>query len=423
MKRILIFLLLQFFLNYGSLNIFVEKKMTENNFYDTLLDLPNLRVDQVEKTGNRLIIHCHILAESDVCPSCQKETTSVNQYTERTLRDLSIVGKEVSLKIRVPQFYCSACSRYFTHELSFAEPNKSYTHRQSKWIFELCNQQPFTEVAALVNMSNKAVENLYFNRVREQINVKERFKKVVKLGIDEISHRKGKNNYCCVLTDLERGIELDILPNRKKETIIAYFRDLGGEICQQIKVVACDIWEPYILAAGQCFPNAEITLDRFHVVKSLNESLDAVRKSLRQDYNDKEQYKKLKWLLFKQPKNCTQEQLDTLNGAFMQSPTLHQFYIQRNRFHAIYDNATNSQEMKELLNIWTHQALKLEQPAMNKFVKTVQNWMTNIASYANTRVSNAVTEGLNNLIRYVKRISFGMPKFEHLRLRVLAKSF
>ncbi len=34
--------------------------------------------------------------------------------------------------------------------------------------------------------------------------------------------------------------------------------------------------------------------------------------------------------------------------------------------------------------------------------------------------SNAVTEGLNNLIRQVKRASWGMPKFQHLRLRVLA---
>jgi len=396
--------------------------MTENNFYETLLNLPALRVEQIEPTGNRLIIHCHMLTEKDTCPSCQKETTRINQYTERTLRDLSIVGKEVRLKIRIPQFYCSECNRYFTHELSFADSNKSYTHRQSKWIFELCNSQPFTEVAALVNMSHKAVENLYFDRVKQEINVKERFKNVRKLGIDEISHRKGKKDYCCVLTDLERGIELDILPNRKKETIIAYFKALGDEICQQIQAVACDIWEPYILAARHCFPNAEITLDRFHVVKSLNESLDDIRKSLRQEYKNKEEYKKLKWLLYKQPKNCTQEQLDILHNAFIQSPTLNQFYIQRNRFHTIYDTATNSEEMKELLNIWTQQALKLEQPTLNKFVKTVQNWMSNIASFANTRISNAVTEGLNNLIRYVKKISFGIPNFEHLRLRVLAKS-
>ena len=78
--------------------------------------------------------------------------------------------------------------------------------------------------------------------------------------------------------------------------------------------------------------------------------------------------------------------------------------------------------MTDLLLIWAEQAIKLELPTMNKFVKTLKNWTENIASYANTYVTNAVTEGLNNLIRHVKRISFGMPNFEHLRLRVLLRS-
>lgn len=78
--------------------------------------------------------------------------------------------------------------------------------------------------------------------------------------------------------------------------------------------------------------------------------------------------------------------------------------------------------MANLLILWTEQALKLEHPTLNKFVKTVKNWTHNIASYADTFVTNAVTEGLNNLIRHVKRISFGMPNFQHLRLRVLVRS-
>jgi transposase len=78
--------------------------------------------------------------------------------------------------------------------------------------------------------------------------------------------------------------------------------------------------------------------------------------------------------------------------------------------------------MTHLLNDWIEQATKLEHPKTNKFIKTLQNWMANIASYANTFATNAVTEGLNNLIRRIKRISFGMPNFEHLRLRVLAKN-
>jgi transposase len=338
------------------------------------------------------------------------------------LQDLSIVGKEVRLQIRVPQFYCEACHRYFSYDLPFADSHKSYTHRQAKWIFELCRQQPFTEVGSLVNMCHKTVENLYFGYAAHQTSLKERYKNVRHLGIDEISHRKGKGDYCCVLTDLERGIQLDILENRKKDTIIAYFEDLGTEICEQIQVVACDIWEPYILAARHCFPNAEVTLDRFHVIKILNESLDVVRKSLKDTYKNKKEYRQLKWLLFKQPKNCSQQQLIILQNAFMESPTLSQVYIQRNRFNDIYETAKNSQEMEERLTIWAEQAQKLEQITIDKFIKTVQNWKKNIAAFANNKVTNAATEGLNNIIRYIKRISFGMPNFQHLKYRILARN-
>ncbi|WP_084761756.1 transposase [Spirosoma spitsbergense] len=45
-----------------------------------------------------------------------------------------------------------------------------------------------------------------------------------------------------------------------------------------------------------------------------------------------------------------------------------------------------------------------------------------MANYGHEQLTNAVTEGLNNVIRYVKRISYGLPNFAHLRLRVLAQA-
>jgi transposase len=396
--------------------------MSENNIYENLLGLAHLKVDAVAIGERKIEISCHISVQSGSCVCCAKSTTKIHQYTHRRLQDLTIVGKEVYLDIRVPQFHCDDCNRYFSYDLPFADSHKSYTHRQARWIFELCHQQPFTEVGALVNKSHQTVEDIYFAEAEKRIDVAERFKQVRKLGIDEISNKKGKGDYCCVLTDLERGIQLDILPDRKKATIIAYFKQLGDAFCDQIEVVSCDIWEPYILAARECFKNATISLDHFHIIKALNESLDATRKSLRKAYPKVEEYKKIKWLLFKKPQNCTEDERTTLQNAFQKSITLEQVYIHRNRFHDIYKTSQNASEMAQRLDEWTTIASKLESPVLDKFVKTVRNWKENIASFADTYVTNAVTEGLNNLIRHIKRISFGMPNFEHLRLRLLVRS-
>jgi transposase len=396
--------------------------MLETDFYERLLGLAEIKLDSVTTRGNKIEIYCHTISSEQLCKSCGKSITSVNQYTTRVVRDLDIVGKEVWLIITVRQMYCPTCNKYFTESLGFADSGKSYTHRQSKWVFDLCSQQPFSEVGALINMCAKTVENLYFSLASARLNIKDRFKNVRRLGIDEISHRKGKKDYCCVLTDLDRGIELDILPTRKKDAIIAYFKDLGVEICHQIEVVACDIWEPYILVAKEIFPNATVTLDRFHVVKLLNNGLDSFRKALRRGFAHNPEYKKIKWVLFKQPKNCSSDEKALLDVAFSKCKDLKTIYELRNDFNRIYDTSNSTLDMVTRIDLWVIQVKKMNFDCLMPFVKTLQNWKNEIANFAKNHVTNAATEGLNNLIRHMKRLSFGMPNFQHMRIRVLMKS-
>ena len=69
--------------------------------------------------------------------------------------------------------------------------------------------------------------------------------------------------------------------------------------------------------------------------------------------------------------------------------------------------------------IYSHQMLSA---ILVQFLKTLENWKEMILNFVASDISNAVTEGLNNLIRYMRRFSFGLPSFEHMRLRILASS-
>lgn len=80
-------------------------------------------------------------------------------------------------------------------------PGKSYTRRQAKWVFEMCAKQPFTEVGALINMSHKTVERLYYHEVEARVDLPGRYAKVRKIGIDEIAHREGKQDGLCLCPD------------------------------------------------------------------------------------------------------------------------------------------------------------------------------------------------------------------------------
>lgn len=393
--------------------------MNETQFYQDLLALPGLNVTAVETTEQRIIVHGHLDAEATPCPVCEEPTAIVNQYDTRKVQDLSISGKEVWLHLRIPQLVCSSCGRYFNVPPDWIMPGKSYTRRQAKWVFELCAKQPFTEVAALVNLSHKTVERLYYQVAQEKIDLESRYASVRKLGIDEVSHRKGKRDFVCVLTDLERGIQLDVLPDRKKETLKAHFEALGEHFCSQIEVVACDMWKPYRDVAEACFPNAEVVIDRFHVVKALNKMLDGLRKQLRRKEKDEACFKGIKWLLFKRAEHCTPDEREKLKAAFSKSWLLEEVYQLRGTFHALFDVVTDKAKLAEELQRWMMHAEGLANSYVNTFAGTLRRWLDPITAFASTGLTNAVTEGLNNYLRYFKRISFGLPKFEHMRLRIL----
>ena len=139
--------------------------------------------------------------------------------------------RHVHLSVKIRQFYYKDCNRYFTETLDFADLNKEYTLRQSDYMSILARKQSYTEVADIVDandasVSPKTVERIVLDCCQKIIDIPERYRQVRRLGIDaggeqQHSHRKGKKDYLCILTDLDRGIIIDILPNRKKETAAA----------------------------------------------------------------------------------------------------------------------------------------------------------------------------------------------------------
>lgn len=396
--------------------------MKDATLYEQLLNLPSLAIDDVVIEPQSIMIFCHVQSLVSLCPNCGKESSQVNQYYRRHLRDLNMGVRQVYLDVKMRQFYCSDCNRYYSEPLDFADMNKDFTHRQTDYMFCLARKQSYTEVAAIVDTSPKTIERLVLARCSEMIDVPARYRQVRRLGIDEHSHRKGKKDYLCILTDLDRGIIIDMLPDRKKDTLIAHFQGLGAEFCDQITDVACDCWDAYIEASRRCFPQANIVLDRFHIVKLLNESLDVVRKKLRKSDKNNPVYKKLKWLLYKQYHTLSDAQLDTMQAAFEQSPSLEQIYRARERFHHILDTSGSVESALAAMQQWQNDLAQQHITAFDTFVKTLGRIKEYVANYVLNHLSNAVTEGLNNLIRSVRRTAFGMTNFINLRLRVLAIS-
>ncbi|MDE2259698.1 MAG: transposase, partial [Betaproteobacteria bacterium] len=72
---------------------------------------------------------------------------------------------------------------------------------------------------------------------------------------------------------------VDLPPNLNKDTVVRYLSSLDGR--DRIQYVAMDMWQPYRDACQIVIPQAQVIIDKFHVLRMADEAMEKVRKSLR----------------------------------------------------------------------------------------------------------------------------------------------
>lgn len=81
--------------------------------------------------------------------------------------------------------------------------------------------------------------------------------------------------------DLDHSQPINIIESRCQEELRKVFESWGTELLNQIEKVSIDLWKPYKTLVEELMPNANVVADRFHVMKLVNEELDAQRKAER----------------------------------------------------------------------------------------------------------------------------------------------
>jgi len=130
-----------------------------------------------------------------------------------------------------------------------------------------------------------------------------------------VSRRKGQV-YVTVVYDLERRVLLWVGDDRTEEAVRPFFtQEMGKRRCQALRVVCMDMWAPYAKLVGEHAVNAKLLFDRFHIVKHLNEAVDAGRRELWRQLTSKVRvtFKGIRWLLLKNPWNLNTSQKERLS--------------------------------------------------------------------------------------------------------------
>ncbi len=217
---------------------------------------------------------------------------------------------------------------------------------------------------------------------------------------------------------------LEVLKSRDKAEIVRYFWENKATLFSEVEEVTCDMWDAYVNAAEEVFgTRVRVTIDRFHVVKNFQEHLTEARRQIQREL-DKEAAKELKgtrWLWQTNPENLTAEECQQMEQLKVRFPRLKQLVDQRESLRAIFEDKTiiDAASGQKRLREWMEQALALGLKALEKFCKTLSNWLGRIANYFVWRSSNGRTEGYNHGLRAILWRAYGMLSFKHFRLRVL----
>lgn len=237
------------------------------------------------------------------------------------------------------------------------------------------------------------------------------------------SQKKGHGDYLLVLTDLERRIVLDILPNRQKETLIRWLEaPPAGIDLNDLSFVATDLWKHYREGVRSVFPKVAVVADRFHVVQNLHKAIHEVRRKAQAQAETEEERKELKglrYLLLKNRQNLTEKNKARLAKLAKSHPDLYRLSELRQALHDWYEVRTIPASARITLLQWIKQARQLKMAALDIFCDTLDNWQTEILNFFEHRITSGFVEGMNSKIRVLKRIAFGIPNDDHFRLRVL----
>jgi len=392
--------------------------MTENEVFEMILGIKEIQVDRFDVQDRSLHIHCSSIFEEALCPHCMKKRRAVNQTYIRQFRDLPIAGKEVYLHLSQRQFYGPDCDRHFNERFNFVDQKRTMTRRYERYVDECCKASTIQRISAQENLVWQTVNEICQRGARKEIDERPVLK-VRAVGMDEFAIKKGHRDYATVIVDLERVEIIDILEYREQEKLIEYFKNKGAGWCERIEVFCSDMWQGFINTAKAVFPHATLVVDRFHFFGYLNKAVDSQRKSLRRQFKDHEDFKRLKWVLLKNAENLTPDQKKKLDRAFLLSPELKLIYGHKEKFRAIFNQNLTRKQGEIELNKWIEEAKKMKNKHLNNFLYMLNDWKDYVLNYFTHRFTTSVIEGINNAIKTVKRMGYGFRNFVNFKQRIL----
>jgi transposase len=267
-----------------------------------------------------------------------------------------------------------------------------------------------TAVAELMRVAWRSVGTILERVAAEAVRDVDLLDGLRRIGIDEISHRKGQR-YLTVVVDHHSGRLVWAAPGRDRRTVLAFFDALGEERCKQIELISADMAAWISGPIAERVPDAVRCVDPFHVVQLATEALDDVRREVWNEARKQgnlelaRELKGARFAIWKNPENLTDRQATKLATIQQTNARLYRAYLLKEQLRQIYRLPAAAAE--RLLDRWLTWARRCRLTSFVKLARTITEQRDGILAAIRHGLSNARIEQINTQIRLIARRAFG----------------
>jgi transposase len=374
---------------------------------------------RLEEDGSVVVAARPRRREASRCGRCGRRCPGYDQGEgRRRWRALDRGATRAYVEAEAPRVECRehgivvACLPWARHDSWFTREFEE----QVAWLATQCSKSAICE---LMRISWYTVGRIIERVVAdEQGRRGDPLRGLQRIGIDELSYRKGQRSISVVVCH-DSGRLVWAAEGRDKQTVERFFSELGAERTATLELVSSDMGDWITRVVAEQCPQATLCLDPFHVVALASDALDEVRREVWNearragDASGARWLKGARWTLWKRPERLTERQQAKLASIAAVNRRLYRAYLLKEQLRVVFREPDTAAAIA-LLDAWLAWARRCRIPSFVKLAKTISAQRAGIVASLTHRLSNARTEAVNTTLRLICRRAYGFHSAQAL---------
>lgn len=441
--------------------------MNENSLILELFNLESCDIQKIDyhKIDENSILDVFLVPKPFPCPDCGCDMPKIKGYEVKKIKHSVLTDRCCILNYHARRFKCPICGRTYYEKNPFVFGSMKISALTVQNVLkDLKNyNETFSSVANRYHISPTSVASIFDSHIAMN-----RFKLPQYICMDECYafHSLDENSkYVCMMIDFENGNPIDLLPSRRKEYLIKYFRSIPYEERCNVKIISTDMYDVYRQVIHDVFPNALHSVDHYHLSQELSRKVQAIRIRIMKSYaNDKtsDEYYLLKnfnWLMMQRLDACDRQKKEVFDPNRKKEynyhfkayknyydlkckiqnihPDLNLAWDLKDEFVDLYDKS-NLDTIEDNLNQYIQKLMMSHVKELQDFGKTLKSWKSEIrnsfhiikqsykvekdtgdVAILNHKINNGLIENRNSVLKCIKKNANGYTNWERFRNRCL----